>query len=217
MQQVERVLELILQTRLVAIIRLDDLAKALELSKALLDGGILVQEFTLSNPDALGALKDAKEALPAFQNGSAAIGLGSVRNPTEAHKALEAGAQFVVTPTTNLEVIRVCKAAGLPIMPGAFTPTEIATAWDAGADMVKVFPARALGPTYIKDMLAPMPYLKLLPTGGIDLDNMASFFKNGAVAVGVGGNLLDKQAIAANDWAKVTAIAREYAKAARNE
>ena len=104
-----RVLELLCQTRLVVIIRLDDLGKAVQLSRALLEGGILVQEFTLSNPEALQALKDVKEALPAFRNGSASIGLGSVRNPLEAHKALEAGAQFIVTPTTHLEVIRICK------------------------------------------------------------------------------------------------------------
>jgi 2-dehydro-3-deoxyphosphogluconate aldolase / (4S)-4-hydroxy-2-oxoglutarate aldolase len=211
----EQVLELIAKTRLVAIIRLDDLSQAVKLSKALLAGGIVAQEFTLSNPKALDALSEVKAALSEFSNARAVIGLGSVRNVDEAHAAIKAGAQFVVTPITKLEVIEVCKNAGIPIMPGAFTPTEIATAHAAGADIVKVFPARALGVSYIKDVLAPMPYLKLMPTGGVDLENMASFFKAGAVSVGVGGNLLDKKAIEAGDWKKISAIAKQYAEAAR--
>lgn len=209
------VLEIVSTTRLVAIIRLDDLSQAVQLSKALLAGGVVAQEFTLSNPRALDAMSEVKAALSEFSSGGATIGLGSVRNVDEAQAAIKAGAQFVVTPITNLEVIEVCKNAGVPIMPGAFTPTEIATAYDAGADVVKVFPARALGPTYIKDVLAPMPYLKLMPTGGVDLENMASFFKAGAVSVGVGGNLLDKKAIEVGDWEKVSSIARQYAEAAK--
>jgi 2-dehydro-3-deoxyphosphogluconate aldolase/(4S)-4-hydroxy-2-oxoglutarate aldolase len=210
-----QVLEILTKTRLVAIIRLDDLSQAVKLSKALLAGGVVAQEFTLSNPKALEALSEAKAALAEFSNGQAVIGLGSVRNVDEAHAAIKAGAQFVVTPITKLEVIEVCKNASLPIMPGAFTPTEIAAAHDAGADIVKVFPARTLGAGYIKDVLAPMPYLKLMPTGGVDLENMASFFKAGAVSVGVGGNLLDKKAIEAGDWDRVSNIARQYAEAAR--
>jgi 2-dehydro-3-deoxyphosphogluconate aldolase / (4S)-4-hydroxy-2-oxoglutarate aldolase len=210
-----KVLEIVSATRLVAIIRLDDLSQTVSLSKALLAGGVVAQEFTLSNPKALEAIAEAKAALSEFSNGQATIGLGSVRNVDEAHAAIKAGAQFVVTPITKLDVIEVCKSAGIPIMPGAFTPTEIATAHEAGADVVKVFPARALGPTYIKDVLAPMPYLKLMPTGGVDLENMASFFKAGAVSVGVGGNLLDKKAIEAKDWEKVSSIARQYAEAAK--
>ncbi len=209
------VLNIVLATRLVAIIRLDDLSQAVKLSKAFLAGGVVAQEFTLSNPKALDALSEVKVALSEFSNGQATLGLGSVRNVDEAHAAIKAGAQFVVTPITKLDVIEVCKKAGVPIMPGAFTPTEIATAHDAGADVVKVFPARTLGADYIKDVLAPMPYLKLMPTGGVDLGNMASFFKAGAVSVGVGGNLLDKEAIEAGDWEKVSSIAKQYAEAAK--
>jgi 2-dehydro-3-deoxyphosphogluconate aldolase / (4S)-4-hydroxy-2-oxoglutarate aldolase len=209
------VLEIVSRTRLVAIIRLDDLSQAVRLSKALLAGGVVAQEFTLSNPKALDAIGEVKAALSEFSKGQATVGLGSVRNADEAHAAIKAGAQFVVTPITKLEVIEVCKKAGVPIMPGAFTPTEIATAHDAGADVVKVFPARTLGAGYIKDVLAPMPYLKLMPTGGVDLENMESFFKAGALSVGVGGNLLDKKAIETGDWEKVSSIAAQYAKAAK--
>jgi 2-dehydro-3-deoxyphosphogluconate aldolase / (4S)-4-hydroxy-2-oxoglutarate aldolase len=209
------VLELISKVRLVAIIRLDDLSQAVNLSKALLAGGVIAQEFTLSNPKALDVLGEVKTALSDFSNSQATIGLGSVRNVDEAHAAIKAGAQFVVTPITKLDVIEVCKEAGVPVMPGAFTPTEIAMAHDAGADVVKVFPARTLGAGYIKDVLAPMPYLQLMPTGGVDLENMANFFKAGAVSVGVGGNLLDKKAIESGDWEKVSSIARQYAEAAK--
>lgn len=147
---------------------------------------------------------------------AAAIGIGSVRNIAEARAALDASADFVVSPITNLAVIEACAEAGVAVMPGAFSPTEIASAWEAGADIVKVFPARGLGPGYIKDVLAPMPYLKLMPTGGIDLKNLQSYFAAGAVAAGIGGNLIDSAAIARGDWQAVADVAAQYAEAARN-
>ncbi len=201
--------------RLVAIIRLDDLANAEKISRALMAGGIVLQEFTLTNPAALEVVSALRERIPEFQSGAAAIGLGSVRNVSEAVQALRSGAQFVVTPTLQLDVLKVCRAAQIPVMPGAYTPTEIATAWDNGASFVKVFPARSLGPAYIKDVLAPMPYLKLMPTGGIDVENMDTYFKNGASAVGVGGNLIDARAVAAGDWEQVSQVASRYAQAAK--
>ncbi|UCH26450.1 MAG: bifunctional 4-hydroxy-2-oxoglutarate aldolase/2-dehydro-3-deoxy-phosphogluconate aldolase [Trueperaceae bacterium] len=209
------VLERIAETRLVAILRLPDLSRALRLSVALLEGGANVQEFTLTNPEALEAIEEVRAKLPAFNEGQAAIGAGSVRNLAEAEAAITAGAQFIVTPITQLEVIAACKEAGVAIIPGAFTPTEIATAWEAGADFVKVFPARVLGPGYIKDILAPMPYLKLMPTGGVDLENLGTYLDHGAVAVGVGGNLLDKEAIRRGDWEKIAATATSYTTKAR--
>lgn len=206
--------DLVQQHRLVGIVRLDDLSKAVELSRALLDGGILIQEFTLTNPDALAVIRDLLAKIPEFSTGRAAIGVGSVRTTAEANQALASGAQYVVTPTTQPEIIEICRAAKIPIMPGAYTPTEIATAWQCGASFVKVFPARNLGPAYIKDVLAPMPYLKLMPTGGIDLDNMSSYFKSGAAAVGVGGNLIDASAVKSGNWDQVARTARQYAQAA---
>ncbi len=209
------VLELTRYNRLVAIIRLDDLTNAVEISQALLDGGVLIQEFTLTNPAALEAIAAVRAKIRAFTDGSAAIGLGSVRNLTEARQALECGAQFVVTPILSIDVIECCRAADTPVMPGAFTPTEIHTAWRAGASMVKVFPARNLGPSYIKDVLAPMPYLHLMPTGGIDLNNMQSYFDCGAKAVGVGGNIIDAHAVKTHDWPRLTEVAKAYADRAR--
>jgi 2-dehydro-3-deoxyphosphogluconate aldolase / (4S)-4-hydroxy-2-oxoglutarate aldolase len=211
------VLDLLAEQRLVAIVRLDNISRAVEISQALLAGGVCMQEYTLTNPDALLAIREIRTKLAAFQNGTAAIGLGSVRNLKEADQAIECGAQFVVTPITVPTVIHRCRQALVPIMPGAYTPTEIATAWDAGASVVKVFPARNLGANFIKDVLAPMPYLRLMPTGGVDLNNMHSYFQAGAVAVGVGGNIIDAKAIANGDWNAVSDIARQYAHCARRE
>ncbi len=209
------VLELVKRFRLVAIIRLDELGQAEKISRALLAGGIALQEYTLTNPAALQVIADLRARVREFQSGEAAIGLGSVRNMTEAIHAQRCGAQFVVTPTLQLDVVRACRAANVPVMPGAYTPTEIVTAWDSGASFVKVFPARSLGPSYIKDVLAPMPYLKLMPTGGIDVENMSTYFKHGAAAVGVGGNLIDAQAVAAGNWDQVSSVASRYAQAAK--
>ncbi|MGN6133809.1 MAG: bifunctional 4-hydroxy-2-oxoglutarate aldolase/2-dehydro-3-deoxy-phosphogluconate aldolase, partial [Aureliella sp.] len=208
-----QVLQLINDRRIVAIVRLDDLSQAVAISCALARGGIAVQEFTLTNPDALKVVAHVKDAL--HQEGlDCAVGIGSVRNVDEARAALDAYADFIVSPITDARIIDACARADVAVMPGAYTPTEISTAWNAGADVVKVFPARGLSPGYIKDVLAPMPYLKLMPTGGVDLKNLASYFAAGAVAVGIGGNLIDAAAIASGNWDAVTAVAAEYAKAA---
>lgn len=209
-----QILQLINHHRVVAILRLDDLSRAASISSSLAAGGIVVQEFTLTNPDALRVVSQVKKELGEIA--SVAIGIGSVRTRDEALRAIEAGADFIVSPVMRTQIIECCVAAGIAVMPGAMTPTEIAAAWDAGADIVKVFPARGLGPNYIKDVMAPMPYLKLMPTGGVDLKNMQSYFEAGAVAVGVGGNMIDTIAIARGDWNKVTDTARQYAEVAGN-
>ena len=208
------VLQLIERTRIVAIVRLDDLTQAIAISRALAQGGIVAQEFTLTNPDALRVIEPVQRALAA-DGCDAVIGIGSVRNVSEAQAALDAGAHFIVSPITRADIIGHCRQADVAVMPGAYTPTEIAHAWECGADVVKVFPARQLGPGYIKDVLAPMPYLKLMPTGGVDLSNIATFIASGAVALGIGGNLIDPQAIRHADWASVTAIAKKYSDACR--
>lgn len=209
-------LQLINEHRLVAILRLDDLSEAVAISSALARGGIVVQEFTLTNPAALRVVREVKESLAAAEI-TAAIGIGSVRNVDEAQAALGAAADFIVSPITDPRIIESCLKANVAVMPGAFTPSEIALAWNAGADVVKVFPARGLGPGYIKDVLAPMPYLKLMPTGGVDLKNLQSYFAAGAVAVGIGGNLIDSTALSQNDWSSITNVARQFAEAARHE
>ena len=212
---VDKVQSLVARSRLVGIIRLDDLQDEVEIARALLDAGVKVLEFTLSNPAALEAIVAVRAAMDVFNSDEAAIGLGSVRSIDEVDRAIAAGAQFIVTPITRPAVIEHCVAAGVPIMAGAYTPTEIATAWDAGASFVKIFPARNLGPSYVKDVLAPMPFLRLMPTGGIDLNNMQAYFDAGAVAVGVGGNIIDARSVAARDWRQVTAVAAQYVERAQ--
>lgn len=208
------VLQLVERTRIVAIVRLDDLTQAIAISRALAQGGIVAQEFTLTNPDALRVIEPVQRALAA-EGYEAVVGIGSVRNLDEAHAALASGADFIVSPITRADVIGQCRQAEVAVMPGAYTPTEIAHAWECGADVVKVFPARQLGPGYIKDVLAPMPYLKLMPTGGVDLTNIATFLQAGVVAMGVGGNLIDPQAIRNCDWSAITSVAKKYSTAAQ--
>ncbi len=203
-------LNLILQSRLVVIVRLDDLRYAHSLISSLIAGGICALELTLTNRDSLRVVREAIADFPQFTSGHATIGIGSVRNAREAQEAIDCGAQFLVSPIVHPEVIALARQSKVPIMPGAMTPTEMATAWDLGADIVKVFPAKSLGPGYIRDCLAPMPYLKLMPTGGVDLANAADYFAAGAVALGMGGQLLDKSAIARGDWAMVEQIARQH-------
>lgn len=209
-----RCLDLILHHRLVAIIRLDDLSSAVQLSRALLAAGIVAQEFTLTNPNALAAIAHVLREVAEFSNGEATIGVGSVRTQTQTRDAIEAGAQFVVTPIYQPEIIACCTRKSVPVMSGAMTPTEIASAWQAGASLVKVFPARSLGPKYISDVLAPMPEMELMPTGGIDLENMQDYFDAGASAVGVGSNLFEVSALRSAQWDRITQVAAEFAKRA---
>jgi 2-dehydro-3-deoxyphosphogluconate aldolase/(4S)-4-hydroxy-2-oxoglutarate aldolase len=213
MSQANTTLNIIHASGLVAIVRLADLSAAIPMSRALLAGGITALEFTLTNPAALEAVAEVKAALPQFAEGRAVIGAGTVLDVAAAKASIEAGAQFIVSPHTNLDTIAMCRELGVPTMPGALTPTEIVAAWNAGASVVKVFPARAFGPAYLKDILAPLPHLKLMPTGGVDLDNMGQYLKNGAFAVGLGSNLVDERLIAAADWAALTAKASAYVQA----
>jgi len=212
--QIDQVLEIIHAHPIIAIVRLNDLSRAIDLSRALLDGGVRALEFTLSNPDVIKAMTEVKTALPEFDRGDAVIGIGTVLNADQARASIEAGAQFIVAPTTNLQTIEVCKRLHVVVMPGAFTPTEILTAWEAGASAVKVFPARSMGPSYLKDVREPLPFLRLIPTGGLDRTNLKDYLENGAFAVGVGGKLIDKQLVCACDWAALADRAREFTQAA---
>jgi 2-dehydro-3-deoxyphosphogluconate aldolase / (4S)-4-hydroxy-2-oxoglutarate aldolase len=200
----------LLNARLVAIVRQDDLSNSEQLALTLLEAGVTAIEFTLTNADAPNAIRKLRKKEAFASTGSALIGLGSVRTLDEAKLAVESGAQFVVSPITSITIIEYCKQNGIGVCPGAFTPTEIAMAWEAGADIVKVFPARSLGPNFIRDVLAPMPYLKLMPTGGIDLNNIQSYFQAGALAVGIGSQLLDPIAIRDHDWARIRTLAQSY-------
>lgn len=198
--------ETIAENGLVAIVRLDDLSAAIPLTEALLRGGVRSVEFTFTNPLAGRVIEQVRGAL----TGQVAVGAGSVLDPETARVALLAGAEFVVTPTLNVATIELCSRYGVPTVIGALTPTEILTAWQAGASYVKVFPATVGGPQYLKDVRGPLPQVKLIPTGGVNLDNAADFIRAGASAIAVGSNLVDAPTVRNEDWATLEERARQF-------
>ena len=161
-----------------------------------IDSGLTTIEITMNTIDAARIIREATDRYPTQLN----IGAGTVRTRTDLNKAISAGAQFIVTPTLNEQVMEACVAQNIPIFPGAFTPTEIERAWMLGASLVKVYPAGVLGPGYIRDIKAPLDDVKLLPTGGIGLDDLAAYQKAGADGVGMGGQLFDKILLKNKDW-----------------
>jgi len=194
------------QTGLIAVIRADSPSSLVDVCKALVEGGVDVAEITMTTPNALDAIATAREEL----GEDCLVGVGSVLDPETARAAILAGAEFVFAPTFNPAVIEMGHRYDRPVVPGALTPTEILTAFAAGADMVKVFPANHFGPKYFKDLLAPMPQLKLTPTGGVDLNTAADWLNAGATALGVGSALVKKDLIKAKDWAGLTKLARQF-------
>lgn len=191
---------------IVAVIRADSPEQLVDVCQALHEGGVTASEITMTTPGALDAIHNAQTKL----GQSCVIGVGSVLDAETARAAILAGAQYVVAPTLNLQVIEMAHRYGRPVVPGALTPTEILTAFQAGADMVKVFPANHFGPKYFRDILAPMPQLKLTPTGGVDLDTAADWIKAGAACLGVGSSLVKKDLIKQRDWAGLTKLARQF-------
>jgi 2-dehydro-3-deoxyphosphogluconate aldolase / (4S)-4-hydroxy-2-oxoglutarate aldolase len=192
------------QDGVIAVVRLDDLSKAVPLTEALVAGGVRAVEFTFTNPTAGEAIAAASATL----GSRALIGAGSVLDAETARVAILAGARFVVTPTVSAATIEICNRYGVATTIGALTPTEILTAWQAGATFVKVFPANLGGPRYLRDVLGPLPQLKLIPTGGVDVDNAGEFIRAGAVAVALGSNLVDGRSVATEDWETITARAQ---------
>ncbi len=193
-------------TGIVAVIRADSPAQLVDVCRALQAGGVLASEITMTTPGALDAIAAATDQLA----GQCLIGVGSVLDGETARAAILAGAQYVVAPTLNQAVIEMAHRYGKPVIPGALTPTEIMAAWQGGADLVKVFPANHFGPTYFKDLLAPMPQLRLIPTGGIDLTNAADWIRAGAACLGVGSALVKKDLIKARDWQALTRTAQQF-------
>jgi 2-dehydro-3-deoxyphosphogluconate aldolase / (4S)-4-hydroxy-2-oxoglutarate aldolase len=183
----------------IAIVRLADAGEAVAVAAAVHAGGIRLIEVTLTTAGALDAVGAVREAgLEGL-----VVGIGSVRTPAEAAAAVDAGAAYLVTPATNVEVIKVTRAAGVPLVCGGLTPTELDTAHQAGADYVKLFPASVGGPRYLRELLAPMPDLRIVPTGGITAANIGEFRDAGAVGVGIGSALVDQQEVAAANWAEI--------------
>jgi 2-dehydro-3-deoxyphosphogluconate aldolase / (4S)-4-hydroxy-2-oxoglutarate aldolase len=188
----------------VAVIRLREPERLRAVIDALAAGGVSAIEVTMTVPRAIELIADIAPTLPS----GFLFGAGTVLNAATAVRAIDAGARFIVSPVFRRAIIDVCHERDVAAMPGCMTPTEILDAWDSGADIVKVFPATALGPGFIKDVRAPLPDVKLMPTGGVTLDNAGDWIKAGAVAVGVGTSLVDTSAVAAGNYAALEARAR---------
>ncbi|MGC4106409.1 MAG: bifunctional 4-hydroxy-2-oxoglutarate aldolase/2-dehydro-3-deoxy-phosphogluconate aldolase [Thermomicrobiales bacterium] len=200
------------QTDVVAIVRLDDYSSAVDMVKALAEGGIVATEFTYTNPAAGQAIAAVKQAC----GSEVLVGAGTVLDPETARAAILQGADFLVTPIVHVPTIELARRYSIPAVIGAFTPTEILTAWQAGATFVKVFPASAVGPGYLKDVRGPLPQVKLIPTGGVNLQNAGDFIRAGASAVAVGSNLVDAKTVRAKDWATLTERARAFVAAVQD-
>ncbi len=190
----------------VAVIRADSSDQLLDCAKALADGGLRAMEVTMTTPNALAVVRDVVELM----SDRVLMGVGTVLDPETARAAILAGARFVVTPVMRPEIIACCRRYSVPIICGAYTPTEALAAHDAGADFIKIFPADTLGPGYMKALKAPLPQLRLIPTGGVDLDTAADFIKAGCDAVAAGGSLVSKEILKSGDWETLTARARRF-------
>jgi 2-dehydro-3-deoxyphosphogluconate aldolase/(4S)-4-hydroxy-2-oxoglutarate aldolase len=191
---------------IVAIMRANSSDQLLAAGDAVKAGGVNAIEVTMTTPGALGVIEEAT----AKYGEEVIFGVGSVLDPETARAAILAGAQFVVCPTLNLQTIEICKRYSVLVVPGAYTPTEILTAWEAGADMVKIFPASVGGPAYIKAVKAPLPQVKLVPVGGVNLNTTADFIRAGSEVVGVGSALINNKLLEAKEFEKITESARRF-------
>lgn len=211
MHSKQPIIEQLLNPGVIAVVRARRTEQAVPLAEALVAGGIIAVEITMTTPNAIAAIREANARL----GGRALIGVGTVLDEATCKSAIEAGAQFIVSPICRRELVPIAQAAGKPIMLGAYTPTEAQLAHEAGSDFIKIFPADGLGPNYIKALRAPLPHLKFVPTGGVDLKTIGDFFKAGVVAVGAGSSLISKEVLDKDDWAALTRTAVEFVKAAK--
>src|SRR5438552_16342562 len=201
----EQQLQQVLDCGIVAVVRSPDSQQLVEVVRALADGGITVVEITMSVPNALEVLAQVRRTL----GDRVLLGAGTVLDPETARAVLLAGAEYIVAPTVNLDVIRLCQRYDKLVMPGAFTPTEILTAWEAGADIVKIFPAEVVGPPFFRALRGPLPQVRIMPTGGVDLNTAAAFLKAGACCLGVGGQLVEPKAVAERNFDRIRDLARQ--------
>lgn len=194
---------------IVAIIRAKSSNELIKTAEAIKDGGVDVIEITMTTPGALNVITEVSKHL----GDEVLIGVGSVLDAETARAAMLAGAEFVVSPVTKKDVIDICNRYGKVVIPGAFTPTEILYAWETGADYVKVFPSSGVGPSYIKDIKAPLPQIPLIPTGGINKENAGDFIKAGSAALGVGSALVSNTIIESGDFKSLTQRAKDLVSA----
>ena len=208
----ERTLHTLLEIGIVPIVRADSAEKALRAAQAICRGGLRALEITMTVPKAIQVIEKVADEFGAEM----LVGAGSVLDAETARACMLAGAEVFVTPSLNLKTIEICHRYGKVVMPGALTPTEVLTAWEAGADLVKIFPCGNVGgPKYIKALKAPLPQVPMVPTGGVSLENTAEFLKAGASAVAVGSELCDKQAMADGRFEVIEQNARQFLEAVR--
>ncbi len=198
-------LQRVAESPVISVIRMNDTSKLMKVIDALSEGGVKFLEITFTTPNAVDVIKEVSKKV----SSDFVVGAGTVLDPETARAAILAGAKFIVSPALNLETIKMAHRYDIMMVPGAFTPTEIMTAWDMGADIVKVFPATALGPKYFKDIKGPFPQIRVMPTGGVSVDNAGEFIKAGACAVAAGTDLLDKEAIANDKFEIITEKAKK--------
>jgi 2-dehydro-3-deoxyphosphogluconate aldolase / (4S)-4-hydroxy-2-oxoglutarate aldolase len=199
----------VLDRVIVAVIRAESPDQLVDVAEALVAGGVEVMEVTFTVPRATQVL----EKVAAKLGNRILLGAGTVLDPETARIAILAGAEFIVSPTTNPQVIEMCRRYSKLVMPGALTPTEVVTAWQAGADIVKIFPSELTGPRYLKLLHAPLPQVRLMPTGGVNVETAGEYLKAGACALGVGGALVDPKLVAVGDFAEIERRARQLVEA----
>lgn len=204
------IISLLKNPGIIAVVRAQKPEQVIPLSEALIAGGVIAIEITMTTPNAIATIRDASAKL----GNSALIGVGTVLDTDTCKAAIDAGAEFVVSPICRKELIPIAAAAQRPIMLGSYTPTEAQLAHEAGSDFIKIFPADTLGPGYIKALKAPLPHLNIVPTGGVDAGNVADWFKAGVAAVGAGSSLVSAKILTDAAWPELTKRAQEFVKAA---
>jgi len=205
------VLSLLTDPGIIAVVRTPQAAQVLPIAEALLAGGVVAVEVTLTVPGALDAIRQVSGTL----GSRALVGAGTVLDAKSCRAAIEAGAEFIISPITRIEIVAAAHAADRPVMLGAYTPTEAQAAHEAGADFIKLFPADKLGPAYVRALRAPLPHLKIVPTGGVDLNSAAEFLRAGCVALGLGGSLLTPEILRAQDWPALSRLGAEFVRIVR--
>lgn len=198
----------LLSSGVVGIIRAPDGSQLVDVARALAAGGVDCLEVTFTVPKAHKVLEQVADAL----GDKVLLGAGTVLDTETCRTAILAGAEFIVSPGTNLDVIAMCRRYSKLVLPGALTPTEVITAWQAGADFVKVFPCDVLGPAHLKALRGPLPQVRMIPTGGVSLETAADFIRAGASALGIGSTLVEPKAVAAGDFGRIESLARQYVK-----
>ncbi|MDX9832746.1 MAG: bifunctional 4-hydroxy-2-oxoglutarate aldolase/2-dehydro-3-deoxy-phosphogluconate aldolase [Anaerolineae bacterium] len=199
-------IRIIEESGVIAIMRAQSSDQLIAAAEAIRRGGVQAIEVTMTTPGALDVIARARETL----GKEVAFGAGTVLDPETGRAAILAGADFVVSPTLNLALVELCNRYGVPAVPGCYTPTEILQAWQAGAAFVKLFPASVGGPDVVKAILAPLPQVRIIPVGGVDLDTAAAFIKSGAVALGVGSSLINQKLLDAGDMEELTRRAAAF-------